>query len=212
VTVARLYRSPDQQRALRSIFGRQTGHDADWRSGFWRDRARLIHSPSFRRLQGKTQLFAGLESDFFRNRLTHSLEVAQIAKTMARRLNSSSFAKRPDQLDLDLVEFAGLAHDLGHPPFGHTGEKILDELMRDAGGFEGNAQTLRILTRLEKKLDNPEEQLHPEAPSGGVRPVWYRDGEERAVPTIADPGIERSSPSTTRLPGSMLRAATSAQC
>ncbi|MDX0774003.1 dNTP triphosphohydrolase [Sinorhizobium medicae] len=123
----------------------------EYRDEARRDYARLIHSASFRRLQGKTQVFPGHESDFFRNRLTHSLEVAQIAKSIAIRLNSTSshFAKTP--INLDIVEFAGLAHDLGHPPFGHNGEEALDECMRDVGGFEGNAQTLRILSTLEKK-------------------------------------------------------------
>ena len=103
-------------------------------------------------MQGKTQLFRGLESDFFRNRLTHSLEVAQIAKSIAIRINSkknSYFWDNP--IDTELVEVAGLAHDLGHPPFGHTGEEALDRCMKDYGGFESNAQTLRILAKLEKK-------------------------------------------------------------
>ncbi len=116
-----------------------------------RDFARLIHCPAFRRLQGKTQLFPGYESDFFRNRLTHSLEVAQVAKSIATRINYKvrEFEKNP--ISTDIVETAALAHDLGHPPFGHNGEKALDELMKGSGGFEGNAQTLRILSKLEKK-------------------------------------------------------------
>lgn len=122
------------------------------RSPFRRDYGRLLHSPSFRRLQGKTQLFPGHETDFFRNRLTHSLEVAQIAKGIALRLNATSEAFKADPIDVDLVEFAGLAHDLGHPPFGHNGERALDDCMREFGGFEGNAQTLRILSRVEKKV------------------------------------------------------------
>lgn len=122
-----------------------------FRSPFRRDYARLIHSPSFRRLQGKTQVFPGSESDYFRNRLTHSLEVAQIAKSIAIRLNHTHPFFRKNPIDTDIVEFAGLAHDLGHPPFGHNGEQALDELMLDYGGFEGNAQTLRILSRVEKK-------------------------------------------------------------
>jgi dGTPase len=124
-----------------------------YRTPWRRDYARLIHSPSFRRLQGKTQVFPGHESDFYRNRLTHSLEVAQIAKSIAIRLNAVAepFRPRGTKIEPDIVEFAGLAHDLGHPPFGHNGEEALDECMRDHGGFEGNAQSLRIVSRLEKK-------------------------------------------------------------
>lgn len=121
------------------------------RSWARRDYARLLHSPSFRRLQGKTQLFPGAESDFFRNRLTHSLEVAQIAKTIGGKLNRTCTELRQQPLDTDLLEFAGMAHDLGHPPFGHNGEAALDCCMAGCGGFEGNAQTLRILARLEKR-------------------------------------------------------------
>lgn len=132
----------------------------DYRSEWRRDYARLIHSPSFRRLQGKTQLFPGVESDYFRNRLTHSLEVAQIAKSIAIKLNYEYNAKgEKDEgesnvlgVSEDIVEFAGLAHDLGHPPFGHQGEEELDDAMKRDGGFEANAQTIRILARLEKKF------------------------------------------------------------
>jgi dGTPase len=123
--------------------------EGDYRGNFRRDLARLIHSPAFRRLQGKTQLFPSNENDFFRNRLTHSIEVAQIATGIALNLNATDM--KDDPIDLDLVELAALAHDLGHPPFGHNGEKTLDYKMRNHGGFEGNAQTLRILARLEKK-------------------------------------------------------------
>lgn len=126
------------------------------RTSFRRDYGRLLHSPSFRRLQGKTQLFPGHESDFFRNRLTHSLEVAQIAKGIAQHINSTNEAFKDNKIDLDLVEFAGLAHDLGHPPFGHNGEHALDDCMKKNGGFEGNAQTLRILSRVEKKVQRAE--------------------------------------------------------
>lgn len=121
------------------------------RSEFRRDYGRLLHSPVFRRLQGKTQLFPGSESDFFRNRLTHSLEVAQIAKGIALKLNAEIELFKKYPIDLDLVEFAGLAHDLGHPPFGHNGERALDDCMKRYGGFEGNAQTLRIASIIEKK-------------------------------------------------------------
>ncbi|MEQ9558367.1 MAG: dNTP triphosphohydrolase [Rhodospirillales bacterium] len=124
-----------------------------YRSGPRRDYARLIHSAAFRRLQGKTQLFPGWESDFFRNRLTHSLEVSQVAESLAHRLNHfNPFFCGSNAIDPDITRLAGLAHDLGHPPFGHNGEKALDDVMKQRdGGFEGNAQTLRILARLEKK-------------------------------------------------------------
>jgi len=142
-----LYRKGDFERAVNV----DAGDGANGRSAFRRDYARLVHSPAFRRLQGKTQLFPGIESDFFRNRLTHSMEVAQIAKALALRLNNTNeyFIRFP--LDSDLIETAALAHDLGHPPFGHNGEYALDECMRRYGGFEGNAQTLHIVAALEKK-------------------------------------------------------------
>ena len=127
-------------------------HPNSGRSEFRRDYGRLLHSPAFRRLQGKTQLFPGHESDFFRNRLTHSLEVAQVAKGIALQINELLIALQRDPIDTDLVEFAALAHDLGHPPFGHNGEKALDDCMKAYGGFEGNAQTLRLLTKVEKKV------------------------------------------------------------
>jgi len=145
---APLYTENDKRRRKESI------EPDDCRSPFRRDYARLIHSSAFRRLQGKTQLFPGVESDFFRTRLAHSLEVAQIAKSIANRINKHSDYPdyfKTNNIDLDLVEFAGLAHDLGHPPFGHLGERALNDCMRKNGGFEGNAQTLRILATLEKK-------------------------------------------------------------
>lgn len=128
------------------------------RSPFRRDYARLLHSPAFRRLQGKPQLFPSIEHDFFRNRLTHSLEVAQVAKSIALRLNHSHRYFQEHPIDTDLAETAALAHDLGHPPFGHNGERALDDCMKDRGGFEGNAQSLRILSKLSKK----EPQQSPE--------------------------------------------------
>ena len=141
----------------------------NYRPPFWRDYARLIHSPSFRRLQSKTQLFPSYESDFFRNRLTHSLEVAQIAKTIAIKLNY----EYQTNIDLDLVSFAGLAHDLGHPPFGHNGEKALNNCMVCCGGFEGNAQTLRLLSVLEKKM---REALDPTVSIGDEEYINYMQG------------------------------------
>jgi len=126
--------------------------DDSYRSPIRKDYGRLIHSAAFRRLQGKTQLFPSHEDDFFRNRLTHSIEVAQIAKSIATKLNYQHDFFKADPIDVDIVEVASLCHDLGHPPFGHTGEEALDHQMKDKGGFEGNAQTFRILARLEKKL------------------------------------------------------------
>ena len=150
MTTVPMYTDGDAKR----VAGTERPDSAEpYRTPWRRDHARLIHCPSFRRLQGKTQVFAGHESDFFRNRLTHSLEVAQIAKSIAIKLNATSsyFQHETQQIHPEIVEFAGLAHDLGHPPFGHNGENALDECMEDHGGFEGNAQTLRILSRLEKK-------------------------------------------------------------
>jgi dGTPase len=121
----------------------------DYRSVFQRGRDRLIHNASFRRLQAKTQVFLSGEYDFYRTRLTHSIEVSQIAGSITRFLNQSSPLLRPDfHIDLSLVESCALAHDIGHPPFGHAGESRLHELMLPWGGFEGNAQTLRLITEI----------------------------------------------------------------
>jgi dGTPase len=122
--------------------------DGDYRSPFQIDRDRVLHTPTFRRLQNKTQVFWSGEYDFYRTRLTHSLEVAQIGKSICHWLRSRTDGPLADDffIDADLVEAICLSHDLGHPPFGHAGERTLNHLMRWHGGFEGNAQTLRLLT------------------------------------------------------------------
>ncbi|MDE2410294.1 MAG: dGTPase [Sphingomonadales bacterium] len=125
--------------------------DEDARDGGDIDYARVIHSASFRRLQGKTQILNLGDSDFYRTRLTHSLEVAQIAGGVARQL-ARSFPDHPATAilpDRGMIHAIGCTHDFGHPPFGHGGEVALNYCMRDAGGFEGNGQTLRILGKLE---------------------------------------------------------------
>ena len=115
--------------------------EIDLRNPFERDRARIIHSNSFRKLKHKTQVFIESESDYYRTRLTHSLEVAQISRSLCRLLN----------INEDLGETVALAHDLGHPPFGHSGEEALNDSMSDYGGFDHNDQTLRVITSIEQR-------------------------------------------------------------
>src|SRR3982074_944490 len=113
----------------------------EMRSPFQRDRDRIIHSSAFRRLKHKTQVFVQHEGDYYRTRLTHSLEVAQLARSLARTL----------QADEDLAETVALAHDLGHTPFGHAGEEALNAVTKDIGGFDHNAHALRLVTKLEHR-------------------------------------------------------------
>ncbi len=122
--------------------GRQYPEDEqDFRTAFQRDRDRIIHTTAFRRLEYKTQVFVNYEGDYYRTRLTHTLEVAQIGRSFARALGANE----------DLVEAICLAHDMGHSPFGHSGEVILNKLMKDYGGFDHNKQSLRIVTKLEER-------------------------------------------------------------
>ena len=122
--------------------GRQfSDREPDYRTSFQRDRDRILHTTAFRRLEYKTQVFVNFEGDYFRTRLTHTLEVAQIGRTIARGLGANE----------DLVETICLAHDLGHACFGHSGEVVLNRLLKDHGGFDHNKQSLRIVTKLEKR-------------------------------------------------------------
>jgi len=132
-------------------------NEPEYRTAFQRDRDRILHTTGFRRLEYKTQVFINYEGDYFRTRLTHTLEVAQIGRTLARALGGNE----------DLVEAICLAHDLGHSPFGHSGEVALARLMKDFGGFDHNRQSLRIVTELEQRF--------PEFP--GLNLTWeVREG------------------------------------
>src|SRR5690606_12426678 len=131
-----------------------------YRTAFQRDRDRIVHSAAFRRLEYKTQVFVNDEGDYYRTRLTHTLEVAQIARTIARAL----------RVNEDLVEAITLAHDLGHPPFGHAGEDALNALMQDYGGFNHNHQSYRVVTELEERYsDHPGLNLTRETLAGIVK-------------------------------------------
>ncbi|MFZ3121077.1 MAG: deoxyguanosinetriphosphate triphosphohydrolase, partial [Variovorax sp.] len=133
--------APHASHPVRSRGRRHPEPPAPTRDDFQRDRDRIVHSTAFRRLVYKTQVFLNHEGDLFRTRLTHSLEVAQLARSIARAL----------QLNEDLVEAIALAHDLGHTPFGHAGQDALDDCMREHGGFEHNLQSLRVVDTLEHR-------------------------------------------------------------
>jgi len=145
------------------------------RTCFQRDRDRIIHSAAFRRLEYKTQVFVNHEGDFFRTRLTHSLEVSQIARSICRAL----------RLNEDLAEALALAHDLGHPPFGHAGEDALKEMMEPWGGFDHNAQSLRVITALEQRY----------AEFDGLNLTWETlEGVVKHNGPLVRPGCERPLP------------------
>jgi len=173
--------APQAQRPERSRGRRYPEAEHAYRTAYQRDRDRIIHSRAFRRLEYKTQVFVNHEGDHYRTRLTHSIEVSQVGRTVARAL----------ALNEDLVESLALSHDLGHTPFGHLGEEVLDELLAGCGGFDHNRQTLRIVERLE--------QRYPGFP--GLNLTWeVREGiakhsgpiDVRAAPEFAEyePGLE----------------------
>src|SRR6202023_2655911 len=133
--------APSAQKSADSRGRKYSEPSHAYRTEFQRDRARIIHSRAFRRLEYKTQVFLNGTGDHLRTRLTHTIEVASISRTIARALG----------LNEDLAETIALAHDLGHAPFGHSGEEMLDELMKGHGGFEHNTQSLRIVEVIEQK-------------------------------------------------------------
>jgi dGTPase len=183
-----------------SWLARREGWDPqqeDARGAFDTDYARVIHSASFRRLQGKTQILNLGDSDFYRTRLTHSLEVAQIAGSLTRQLRQDN-PHHPGAAHLpehSLIQAAGATHDLGHPPFGHGGEVALNYCMRTDGGFEGNGQTLRIVSRLEKFSKDAGSNLTRRAMLGVLKyPVAYSQAANAELAPRLDP-----SPSAIRI-------------
>ena len=199
--------SDDATRSARALRRARRAHRAAarypeppprYRSEFQRDRDRIIHSTAFRRLVYKTQVFVNHEGDLYRTRLTHSLEVAQIARTVARAL----------RLNETLTEAICLAHDLGHTPFGHAGQDALNDCMREYGGFEHNLQSLRVVDELEERyaefpglnLTFETPRRHPQALLGGER-AQARRARASASSSAGSPASRRSSrTSPTRSP------------
>ena len=156
------------RRAVRPLGPIEPAH-GDTRTNFVHDRDRIIHSRAFRRLKHKTQVFIPFEGDHFRTRLTHTIEVSQVARSAARALS----------LNEDLAEAIALGHDLGHTPFGHSGEKVLDRLLReshpDAGGFKHNYQSVRVVDRLEKRYDEPGLNLTHDVREGILKHTTWKE-------------------------------------
>jgi dGTPase len=169
------YLAPYAVKSRRSRGRKHAEPDHPYRTNFQRDRDRIIHSTAFRRLEYKTQVFVNHEGDHYRTRLTHTLEVAQISRSIARAL----------YLNEDLAEAIALVHDVGHTPFGHGGEEILNEIMKDHGGFEHNRQTLRVVDLLEEKYaDFPGLNLTYEVREGIMKHETFYD---HPLPSEFDP-------------------------
>src|SRR5580692_5754551 len=157
--------APYAMRSADSAGRKHTEPPHPYRAPFQRDRDRIVHSAAYRRLSSKTQVFTGEMGDYHRTRLTHTLEVASIARTLGRAL----------RLNEDLVEALALAHDLGHPPYGHAGEDVLDECLRGEGGFSHNRQALRIMEQLEQRYpDFPGLNLSIEVLEGQATRIDHR--------------------------------------
>ena len=151
--------------------------DHPYRGPFQRDRDRIVHSAAFRRLSDKTQVFTGVQGDYHRTRLTHTMEVASVSRTIGRTL----------ALNEDLIEALALVHDLGHPPFGHSGEDALDELLQGQGGFSHNAQALRIVRELETPILRVP-WIEPQ-PRSARRPVHANQARAgTAIAAVGGPG------------------------
>ncbi|KQN07151.1 deoxyguanosinetriphosphate triphosphohydrolase [Sphingobium sp. Leaf26] len=170
----------------------RTPHSDDVRTNFEIDYARVVHSGAFRRLQGKTQILSLGDDDFYRSRLTHSMEVAQVAEGIAQHLRASALPPQVAQLvpPPPLIQTVGLSHDIGHPPFGHGGELALNYCMRKAGSFEGNAQTLRLLSRLENFSDDHGADLSRRTSLGLLK---YPALQSKARNSQIQPGLAPSS-------------------